>query len=248
MAATTEYLDLSDAVFTVSGATKADDLFNSDTALFFDGINDVSTSSEEPFTASSGSKHSMTALIINDGGTSDAQIIMNMRTMVAGTNAVMSFIIDASQFLEANWMSNGTTDRVKSASVDISSTLLNNVRHHVGATVNGNVCKIYIDGIEQAYSTENQVSGGGFTGVKSGSLTPLTVGDDINTTHPFDGTVERLKFFEGETLSDAAMLTEALAELAGPLSSPRGGYGRPSFRLDFLRQTRYNRGLTRSNR
>jgi len=223
VAATTEILDLPAAFTEVGGVTPIDDQHNALAAYLFDGVNDAGTSALEPFTASSGSKHSLTCWIKDDGSVSLAKIITNMRTMSTSTDAVFSLIIDASQLLEINFMSNGVTDRVKCSTADISAILLDDEWHHIAVTVNGDVCVIYIDAIDRTNAT--LISGGGFTGVKSGSLTPLTVGNDINNAHPMDGIVSRLKFWEGTTLTlgqveDELAAEQALLEDGGGILSP----------------------------
>jgi len=129
--------------------------------------------------------------------------------------------------------------------------------HLVTGTINAasDDVNIYIDGAEAtSYNTQDSTGpGGAFTDFPA-SPASLSLGQfaDGLAGYFYDGSLSRPKFWQDTTLSAAQVAKEYANEVAaigeGFGSDPVGGVGRPDFRLDQNRQTRYNRGPLRFTR
>lgn len=205
---TSQFKDLTVATLIPNGSPSiTDDQHCTNVTYAFDGVNDFLSSALTPFSASSGSKHSLTFWM----NVTDPTPAVNFSTVemadVAGlSNGLWYLALQTTGRLECSFMSNGLTARVKSQISDAASIGWN----HIGLTVDGNDLNIYMGGSEGTYVINSQVIGGGFTGVKSGSLTPLSVGKGLNGVS--DTIFSRLKFWEGTTLTSAQILEEFNAE------------------------------------
>ena len=193
--------------FIENGAiVKTSDQHGSNNTYIFDGINDHLTTigGTEPFTASSGSQHSLGFwLKTTYNGGAFVQVCCQYNN-TAQTDAVFFVGLFNSGTFDCTFISDTTANKITSRFTYPTDGLF----HHYICTVNGNDLNIFQDGLEVSYTTTNLQNGTGFTGVKSGSITDLTVGATLSPSQFLDGVPSRLKFWRGATLSVAEALEE----------------------------------------
>lgn len=260
MAATkiTEYTDYTDSIFLPQGSpTFVDDQYCEGNAPDLNGSTQyLKTSGEFPIRTSSGNKH--TVRIVAKVDTSE-MLIAQTSTAGSYTNAV--FVLKTTsaptERLYALWFSNGLSAYVESQVLADLGATINDGNYHVFVhTINGNVGQWYLDGVAQ--STTNAIKAGtGFTdGVRSSGIASLTLGATDDATQLFNGIIGRSKIVEGEAWTqqqvtddyDELVAKIGICDFDAPTGGPIGGLGRPNFRLDGLRQPRWNRGPVRFKR
>jgi len=105
---------------------------------------------------------------------------------------------------------------------------------------------IRINSVEPSYTAQDSQTAAGFNSFTS------TDGIDIGFAtgeFRFTGQETRPVLWDNVALTSAQWTEEFANEKALQLANGiQGGAGRPNFRLDFLRQTRKNKGITRHNR
>lgn len=251
---TSEYLDINTATFTDQSApVDIDDQHNPDAGATFDGVNDYKTTAVTPFTSAGGASNSFSVWIKTPNTeTVNTNIMCQLDTGVSNKRAfTLTHLGAGSGGLQIQWR--GPTDVIW-MNAEIVAGMLDwddDTWRLITGTVTDTVAKIYIGGVE-ASSYANQSENGTYTGPPAAPST-LALGGLTNGGGYYAGSLSRPKFWEGTTLSDAQVLEEYNAEFASIgegflVGGIQGGLGRPDFRLDMIRQTRYNKGLPRFRR
>jgi hypothetical protein len=138
-------------------------------------------------------------------GVDGVGIITQADTTSASTKA---FALTANGALfQAQFLTDNSNKIISSAAS--GQGMFNNTWRHIVVTVAANDCNIYMDGSEVSYQTQDNVVGAGFSGVPS-SVATLTVAQWANglAGEFFDGRIDRIKVWEGTTLTDAQVLEE----------------------------------------
>lgn len=208
---TDEYTDLNSSPFTSQGGVAiADSQHAVDVAIDCDGVDDFVSSSELPFSASSGSVHSMAIWFKTDQNGSTTRAFMCQANSGNFTNAAFYFVFGSgpTEKIECGFLSNGLSGYVKSSTLDVLAAFADGQWHLIHVTVNGNSLDIYIDGVEVTYTEHSTVVGSGFTGIKSGTVNPLSVGAYNNAASTWQGTLAPPRFWEGTELTAAQVLED----------------------------------------
>lgn len=248
-ATTDEFLNLNILPFTANGGlTVIDDQHTSNSTGLLDGVNDFYSSTVKPFIRGSGERtHSFSFWIRADDPTTSSLPITQH-----GGAADRGFIVLVNTTLMVEFSSGGATDTFRSTLAAGTDNWDDGKYHLITVTTTaGTDLKIYIDGVEaSSYASKNIKTGAGFDTGFSAGIENLEIGSfGSGAGSFFQGIVSRPKFWRLIELTAAQVLEEFNKEVAAiPSDGLRGGVGRPNFRLDCLRQTRYNRGLVRFDR
>lgn len=184
-----------------------------------DGVGDYKTTPAlEPFAASSGSQQSFRLPV--KGLAAGNGIYMGMYDGSSNANAVFYIVIASGgsgvSNLRLRWF-NGGSNSIRTESVPVYDILADGNLHVIHGTVNGNDANIYLDGVELVYAAKDGTTGSGFSGVKSGSVTPLSVGAWADGQLALKSEVHPMAFWDSVTLTDAQVLEDYNNYLAGPV-------------------------------
>lgn len=247
-----QYDDVTTTPFTSNGSpATVDDQHNPASALDYDSAVDWSSSTATPFT--NGSTKGTFSFWINWDGSSGHMISQRptgspakfIWYMSVATNGQLSLSYEATDATNAGIVSNSATGVL----VASTWTHLTGVMDLTNAAEKAHIFK---SGAEVSYAVKDNVLGTpGVTMVDPGTLSLMSANSNAATLLP-GGIFSRPTFFDNEVRSDANILTEFNNEFAaigeGFPSGLIGGQGRPNFRLDMIRNTRYNKGLARFSR
>lgn len=249
---TSEYPNINTATFTdVSAPVDTDDLWNPLAASAFDGVDDYKTSSELPLSASSGTSHTVQFWLKYTTSSSGFDFLLGQYNNASATNRTLLVNVNSTDQLTVQFFTNGSNS-VTSIIADGHKNWNDGNWHMITGVTSGSSPAIYIDGVV-ASAYVSQTSAGSYTGPGSDPDT-LSIGATEDGGALTLGTITRLKVAEGDAATAGEVTAEYSSEVAaqgegfGAAAPTIGGQGRPSFRLDILRQTRYNRGLPRFNR
>ena len=240
--------------FNESGApTFVDDLWNLNAALDADGVND-SLDRAEVVTDNATPKFSY-AIWIKTTTTAGGLIMCQLANAAADASDRGCFFLqmNGNGTLSPTFFTTSSSNMVFSSSTNAGPFYNDGNLHHILITGNGNDVNIFTDGTEVTYQNQNFVSGSGFTSIVNNSKL-LGIANQIGGSSNlfFDGEVTRPKIWLQTEITTAQALEEFNDEEAaqgeGFFVPIQGGVGRPSFRLDPNRQTRYNRGPLRFKR
>jgi hypothetical protein len=245
---------LNTATFTENGGVSpVDDQHNPLAAYTFEGTDDKLTSSEKPFSnGSSGLNTFAMWLKVGSSFAGDVPLI-GQWSATAATKTFLVYINNAVSKQLTVAYANNDTNRTQSGLNLGTDNWDDEGWHFIVGTSNGTDINIYIDGSEaSAYAFQDSNSGSGFSDFPSTqpTLTLAQLEDDSwNWANTY--TLSRPQFWKGTKLSDcqvAKLYSNEQAAIGEGWPTLVGGLGRPSFRLDPIRQTRYNRGPTRFSR
>jgi hypothetical protein len=207
---------------------------------------------------------------VNDDGESDASYLTNGHTKVTHSSWIKRDAIASRT--EYYWAHQAGADQngfrvgwlVGFLYVELNQTPGNKVisivkeadlplgeMFHVGAacqaTTGGDAnINVLINGVEPTYHLQNLKVGTGYTSFDGTGEARWGLAPGEGR---FTGDIARLQLWSNEFASNSELLDLYNAEVAAIGSGGiKGGEGRPNFRLDFHRSTRYNRESPRFNR
>ena len=204
-ATTATYIDLPNDGFTVNSApTVIDDQHNASAAYNFDGVDDYLSTTGQ--VANGGETQFSLSCWVKT--TAANGIILNQRS----SSSVGQFTLRLNTNKLKVWaFTNGSayTSSTGATSFNTGQWV------HLCATVNGDDINLFLNGVEDTYSAQDSLAGGGFgAGGTNATLANLEVGDRSYASTVLDGDISRVKVWSGTTLSVAQVLEEYNAEFA----------------------------------
>lgn len=198
------------------GLTYGDDGLSGISAIG-DGVNNVNVAAPI-FKAGSGAEHTMMFGFKNTGDKTTARTIFAQFDNGDMGNGVIDITVQSTAgTVQVGMFSAGLTDRIKTQGVTDKSAM--GAQEFLTIRTKEDEADIFFAGLEETYGLHNQVIGAGWSGVKTGAVSNVSVLQELDGVNPLPGFVGMIAYWK-LYLTDAEILEayNARATLAMPVT------------------------------